>query len=175
MTSKMTMTMTTRKPWYETLQERPQPIPLSELQEQEKVQALDIFEKYKDLIMGTIHGYLSSSASAEEKAAILSELMENCPSLYKDADEMRKENIRLVTDPLNGKPYVVKDQNKIVSNLRNKILSRPGFEEESIFMGSSARSTCDEAYWRDNHWVFNSIILFMIEKIGMLEVKKILN
>ena len=168
--------MTTRIPWYESenlVRERPQPIPLTEQEEEEKAHALIIFEKYRKQIMDTIGGFLSS-ASEEEKDRILSELIENCPSLYEYADEMRKAHTKFETAPWNGKTYVVKDQNKIVSNLRDDLLRPAGFEGKPIFMWSSARATCDEAYWSQNHWCFNSIILFIIEKIGLLEVKEIL-
>lgn len=156
------------------VQNRLQPIPLSELEKKEKVDALHIFDKYKDMIMGTILGYMSSSASEEEKDRILSELIENCPSLYEYADEMRKENTKFETAPLDGKTHIWYDPNKHVSNLRDDVICPIEFEGKPIFMWSLARATCDEAYWSHNHWCFNSIILFMIEKIGLLEVKEIL-
>ena len=67
----------------------------------------------------------------------------------------------------------VKDQKKIVSNLRDDVICPAGSTCDEAYW-SSARSTCDEAYWSQEHWCFNSIILFIIEKIGLQEVKEIL-
>ena len=154
-------------------EDRPQPIPLTKEEEKEKVLALVNFREYKYEIMNLIDGYTSTSdpeqeKAEQEKADILEKFKENCPLLYEYGRKMTIENTRKETDKWNGEPYIVRDPYDNVRELRRILICQPGCE------GMIMRSICDGDPWFYEHWGFNSIILFIIEKIGLQEVKEIL-
>ena len=124
----------------------------SEFTEDEQIRiAFSILKEHDEIINRTICRTVSTVVPVYEKELVLSKLKESCPNLYVYADNMRVA-CREEQVSKNGifSSYI---NTSHVSKLRNKYM----YPEE------------DNCLLVDSNWFFNSIILFIMEKIGYIE------